>query len=81
MTVIEKPPQTGKAMPQVAHITLAFHPTEKQLASIRDWFTEEIHQPVQLDITIDTNLIAGAIIEYNGKHKDYTIAKKLGIAE
>jgi len=57
----------------VISLTLAFEPGERDLESIFDWFPLNINKQLLLDIKVDTDIIAGAYINYNGKYSDFSI--------
>jgi F0F1-type ATP synthase delta subunit len=57
----------------VVSLTIAFEPTEETLKVFSQWFLSSLNKQVLFDIHVDTNLIAGATITYNGKFKDYSI--------
>lgn len=60
----------------VLTLTLAFVPTEKTLQKISEWFILNIKKQVLFDIQVDRNLIAGAVVTYNGKYLDVSIRQK-----
>ena len=60
------------SMPVIS-LTLAFEPGEETLKILSDWFPLNINKQVLLDIKIDTNLIAGAYISFNGKYLDSSV--------
>jgi hypothetical protein len=57
----------------VVSLTIAFEPGDETLKSIFDWFPLNINKQVLLDIKVDTSLIAGAYVGYNGKCLDYSV--------
>lgn len=57
----------------IIHIMLAFEPNKPLLDSISEWFYVNIKRPVILDIVVDTALIAGGIISFNGKVSDHSV--------
>ena len=58
-------------------LTLAFQPNEKQITEISLVAKNTIHEKVVLDFHIDSFLIAGALVEYNGQYFDGSLASKL----
>jgi len=62
---------------KILELTLAFDPTSKTIESITNWIKEYISPSIVANITVDRTIVAGVIIEYQGKHKDYSVAKKL----
>lgn len=61
----------------IVTLTLAFEPKQEFLASISSWFVIHTKKAVLLDILEDTRLGGGAIIEYRGSHRDYSLLKML----
>jgi len=44
---------------------------------IKKWFKEENHQEVILDITVNPKIVGGAIIEYQGYFRDFSLVKEM----
>lgn len=65
-----------EALP-IIHIILAVSPKEKLLIQIHDWFYQNFQKTILLDIAVDTELIAGGIISFEGRANDYSLASKL----
>lgn len=65
-----------KAAP-VVDITLAFYPTYDQLNEIVSWWRKEIEPHIILNIKVDPQLVAGAIIGYNGQITNLTLQEGL----
>lgn len=61
----------------VIYLYLAFAPTDKVVQNISQWFLSYLNIPVLLDFSIKKELIAGAVILYNGKYKNLSFQKKL----
>jgi F0F1-type ATP synthase delta subunit len=57
----------------IVTLTLAFAPKQQVVETISTWFTVYTKKFVLLDILVDTNLIGGTIISYNGTYKDYSL--------
>lgn len=57
----------------VVSLVIAFEPSESSLMAISQWFVMNTSKQVLLDITVDPSLIAGAAINYNGRHADFSI--------
>lgn len=60
------------SMPE-ATITLAIEPNEEILKSIADWFLLNLDKQILIDAKIDQGLVAGATVDYQGKHFDSSI--------
>jgi len=67
---------------KVPHVTLtlAFDPPESLVRLIADWFGKNLAAKTVLEIRVREEIIAGMIIEYNGKYKDYSKMGQLGEA-
>lgn len=61
----------------VFSFTIAFEPKEITLKAIADWFAVNLKKQMIFDFTVDTSLIAGATINYNGKFKDYSLKQPI----
>ena len=55
-------------------LTIAFEPTESFIQSLADWFGKNLAGKTVLEILVKREIIAGVVIEYNGKYKDYSCA-------
>lgn len=61
---------------KILKLTLAFEPVEETLDKIHSWVLREIGEGVVIEIAFNPNILAGAIIIYEGKYKDYSFRKK-----
>jgi hypothetical protein len=57
-------------------LAIAFEPSEETLKALSEWLILNIHKEVLFDITVDTKLIAGATISFNGKYAECSIKPK-----
>jgi F0F1-type ATP synthase delta subunit len=57
----------------VLSLVVAFEPTDETFKVLSEWLILNIHKEVLLDITIDTKLIGGATVSFNGKYADCSI--------
>lgn len=57
----------------ILSLTIAIEPNEETLISLSQWFLYNLNKQILFDITINKNIIAGAMLNFNGKHKDYSI--------
>ena len=64
------------SLPEIS-ITVAVEPNQSMITAISSWFTAHLKKPMVLDITINKNLIGGAILGYQGIYKDFSVKKKL----
>ncbi|MEI6533224.1 MAG: F0F1 ATP synthase subunit delta [Candidatus Roizmanbacteria bacterium] len=55
------------------HIYIGINPSEHTINAIKSWMVSQLQREVILDIQVDPKIFGGAIIEYNGYHRDYTI--------
>jgi len=63
-------------MPRVK-VTLAFEPSITFIERLNSIISKEIGQKVVLDISIDQFIFAGAVFEYEGKVKDYSLGQQV----
>lgn len=61
-------------------LTIAFDPTAEFMQALSFWFEKNLGKKVVCDIVVRDEIIAGALVEYNGKYKDYSKAKLLPAA-
>lgn len=62
-------------------LIVAVEPTEKTLREISAWISRNNSVKVFLDLKIDPNIIGGAVIEYNGSYRDYSLKKRMAEEE
>lgn len=67
--------QTTIAQLPVFSLTIAFEPSEATLQAISSWFLLNLKKQMLFEFTVDSSLIGGAVINYNGKFKDYSVKK------
>ncbi len=58
-------------------LELAQEPTEETINLIREWFKNNFGVAIVLSIKINSELVAGSIVEYEGKWADFSLAKKM----
>lgn len=58
----------------IAEITVPAPLTNKQIIKICKWWRNKTNKPVILNIKIDTDLIAGIRIGFEGKYVDYSLS-------
>lgn len=63
-------------MPKV-RVTLAFEPSITFVNKLNGVISKELGQKVILDISVNQFIFAGAVFEYNGKVKDYSLGQKV----
>jgi len=62
---------------KVIKLILAFDPTRKTIENIAEFVSESIGIGYILDIEISESVLAGAVVMFNGKYKDFTLRKSL----
>lgn len=62
---------------RVLNLTLACEPTRANILNYGAWIKKNIGKDVIMDITVDSKIIAGAQIAWNGKYKDYAYVQRL----
>ncbi len=65
-----------KNMP-VVYLSIACETTDDMVKEISNWFVEHYGTQVLVDLKCDKSLIAGAVITFDGKEKDFSLKKKL----
>lgn len=58
------------------YINIAFEPTDETMKLLSEWFILNIKRQFVFDITLNRELIGGALIDFNGKASDYSIKSK-----
>ncbi len=58
-------------------LEVSFEPSENFLLRIKKWFKEENHQEVILDLIVNPKVVGGVIIEYQGRYRNFSLAKKI----
>lgn len=65
-----------KAVPQV-RVTLAFEPDDAFTAKLNEEISNQAGQKVILDFLINHHIVAGVVVEYKGKIRDYSLETKV----
>jgi len=63
-------------VPQVK-VTIAFEADNLFISKINDQISQALGEKIILDILVDESIVGGAIFEYAGKHRDYSVAPKV----
>ncbi len=63
-------------LPQIK-IEMAFRPKKEFVNKISLWLEKEINQKVVLDLIFNPEIVGGAIIEYQGRQINFSLAKKI----
>lgn len=61
----------------VLSLTFAFEPKEQTLTRMSEWFSLNTKTQILFDISVDSTIMGGAKISYNGKFLDYSIRPKV----
>lgn len=61
----------------VVSLTLAQSPKKATIITVQDWFLRTYNKLMILDIAIDPELIAGSVIQFQGKYHDYSLKRML----
>ncbi len=64
------------SLPQIK-MEIAFRPNEKTVFKISRWLEEELGKKIILDLNVNYSIVAGAIIEYEGRRVDFSLAKEI----
>lgn len=59
----------------VFQVTLSFEPTQETIDILFSWIMTNIKNPTLLSVVVRPALIAGCILSYDGKYKDYTLTE------
>jgi F0F1-type ATP synthase delta subunit len=62
---------------KVIKLVLAFDPTNKTIENIHNFVEETVGVGYILDIEVSSDILAGAIIMFNGKYNDFTLKKSI----
>jgi ATP synthase delta (OSCP) subunit len=58
------------------YINIAFEPTQETLELLSQWFMLNSDKQYVFDITVVPDLMAGAVLNLNGKYFDYSVKEK-----
>jgi len=75
-TVLQEIKRTIAQLPIIT-ISLAFEPKQRVIETIATWLLAHIKKSALIHIVVDRSLIGGAILEYKGVLKDYSLKKIL----
>jgi hypothetical protein len=65
-----------RKVPQVK-VTLAFEPDDLFTSKLNEEISAQSGQKVILDISVNHHIVGGLVLEYRGKHKDYSVEPKV----
>ena len=58
-------------------LIISIDPSHNVIENIHNWVVSNLGEGYLLDIETNQNLLGGAIIEFDGKYKDFTVKKDL----
>ncbi len=61
----------------ILRLTLAFEPSESMINNISYWARSNLEEGIIIDLTLDRNLLGGALIMHKGKFYDFSLKKRL----
>lgn len=61
----------------VLNVTLAFEPSEETITLLSTWVQSNIGHGVLLGIQIDKTILGGAIVQWQGIYKDFSLLKTI----
>ena len=73
---LEKLEKELQSLPEI-RLEIAFSPDDDSLERISQWFEKELSQKIILDLTINPKVVGGAIIEYQGNWREFSLAKEI----
>lgn len=62
---------------KVIRLVLAFDPTDKTIENIHNFVKETLGIGYIFDIEVSQNILAGAIVIFNGKYIDYSLKRRI----
>lgn len=62
---------------KILKLTVATAPTQATIDEIYYWINNTLGLDVLLDLSINSSIIGGLLIEFDGKYKDYSLKPKL----
>lgn len=83
---VEKPEEFGKFLTELrasvsgvptVYLTLAFEPTEGNLENIYNWLRQNVKTRFFIDLKVDSKLVGGCVLGYNGVIKDLTLVSRV----
>lgn len=65
-----------RSFPEIK-LEIAFFPNDNFINRISQWFEKELGKKIILNIIVNQKVVAGAIIEHQGKWRDFSSAKEI----
>jgi len=73
---LEKLGKELQSLPEI-RLEIAFPPDDDFLNKISQWLEKKLDQKIILDLTINPKVVGGAIIEYQGNWREFSLAKEI----
>jgi F0F1-type ATP synthase delta subunit len=73
---LEKLKDWLKKLP-ILKLEIAFLPSEKTIEKISQWLKKEVGKKIILDVYFNPKIVGGAILEYEGKFANFSLAKEI----
>ncbi len=61
----------------VVMVSIPFLKTDEIVSEISAWFVENFGKVVLIDLNVNTELVAGAVISFNGRELDFSLKKRI----
>lgn len=61
-------------------LTVAFKPSREFLDKITVWFEKNVGEKITVDLTIDPEIVGGAVILFNEHYRDYSIRTMMEVS-
>ncbi len=73
---LEKLKKYLQSLPEIK-LEIAFLPSNEFLTRVNQWFEEELSQKIILDLITNSQIVGGAVIEYQGNWRNFSLVKEL----
>ncbi len=70
-------PKSNTLSDKVLELTVAYSLSQSYLESLLLWARENIDPRIELTVKVDSGVVAGAIISYQGRYLDLSLGPKL----
>ncbi len=62
---------------KIIKLNIAFNPNEETVEKLNAWVVENLGMGYILDISVNSSVLGGAVIVYNGVYKDFSLVKRI----
>lgn len=73
---LEKVKKYLQSLPEIK-LEIAFLPSREFLTRINQWLEKELGQKIILDLIINPKIVGGAVIEYQGNWRNFSLGKEI----